>query len=127
MFSFFFLMIRRPPRSTLFPYTTLFRSYKSPTTLEIPEIETILVETDDPEGPYGAKEAGQGPLLPVVPAVANALYDAIGVRIHEVPITPDKILRALDGRLKPTSIPDFKFPAPIKWQPGDGIEVQQKS
>ena len=101
--------------------------YKSPTTLEIPEIETILVETDDPEGPYGAKEAGQGPLLPVVPAVANALYDAIGVRIHEVPITPDKILRALDGRLKPISIPDFKFPAPIKWQPGDGIEVAQKS
>ncbi len=80
-----------------------------------------------PEGPYGAKEAGQGPLLPVVPAVANALYDAIGVRIHEVPITPDKILRALDGRLKAISIPDFKFPAPIKWQPGDGIEVQQKS
>ena len=101
--------------------------YKSPTTLEIPEIETILVETDDPEGPYGAKEAGQGPLLPVVPAVANALYDAIGVRIHEVPITPDKILRALDGRLKAVSVPDFKFPAPIKWQPGDGIEVAQKS
>ena len=101
--------------------------YKSPTTLETPEIETILVETDDPEGPYGAKEAGQGPLLPVVPAVANAVYDAIGVRIHEVPITPDKILRALDGRLKPISIPDFKFPAPIKWQPGDGIEVEQKS
>jgi CO/xanthine dehydrogenase Mo-binding subunit len=101
--------------------------YKSPTTLETPEIETILVETDDPEGPYGAKEAGQGPLLPVVPAVANAVYDAIGVRIHEVPITPDKILRALDGRLKPISIPEFKFPAPIKWQPGDGIEVQQKS
>jgi len=101
--------------------------YKSPTTLETPEIETILVETIDAEGPYGAKEAGQGPLLPVVPAVANAVYDAIGVRIHEVPITPDKILRALDGRLKPTSIPDFKFPAPIKWQPGDGIEVAQKS
>ncbi|MGE5061392.1 MAG: xanthine dehydrogenase family protein molybdopterin-binding subunit [Betaproteobacteria bacterium] len=101
--------------------------YKSPTTLETPEIETILVETDDPEGPYGAKEAGQGPLLPVVPAVANALYDAIGVRIHEIPLTPDKILRALDGRLKPISIPDFKFPAPIKWHPGEGIEVTQKS
>jgi CO/xanthine dehydrogenase Mo-binding subunit len=101
--------------------------YKSPTTLETPEIETILVETDDPEGPYGAKEAGQGPLLPVVPAVANALYDAIGVRIHEIPITPDKILRALDGRLKPISIPDFKFPAPIKWYPGEGVEVRQKS
>jgi len=101
--------------------------YKSPTTLETPEIETILVETIDPEGPYGAKEAGQGPLLPVVPAVANAVYDAIGVRIHEVPITPDKILRALEGRLKPVTIPQFEFPAPIKWHPGDGVEVRQKS
>jgi 4-hydroxybenzoyl-CoA reductase subunit alpha len=101
--------------------------YKSPTTLETPEIETILVETIDPEGPYGAKEAGQGPLLPVVPAVANAVYDAIGVRIHEVPITPDKILRALEGRLKPVTIPEFEFPAPIKWHPGDGVEVRQKS
>ena len=101
--------------------------YKSPTTLEIPEIETILVETNDPEGPYGAKEAGQGPLLPVVPAVANAVYDAIGVRIHEVPITPDKILRALEGRLKPVSIPEFKFPPPIKWHPGEGVKVEQKS
>ncbi|MEK6600873.1 MAG: molybdopterin cofactor-binding domain-containing protein, partial [Candidatus Binatota bacterium] len=63
--------------------------YKSPTTLETPEIETILVETNDPEGPFGAKEAGQGPLLPVIPAVANALYDAVGVRIDEIPITPD--------------------------------------
>ena len=74
--------------------------YKSPTTLETPEIETILVETNDPEGPYGAKEAGQGPLLPVVPAVANAVYDAIGVRIHEVPITPDKILQSHGWEIK---------------------------
>lgn len=101
--------------------------YKSPTTLETPEIETILVETDDPEGPYGAKEAGQGPLLPVVPAVANAVYDAVGVRIHEVPITPDKILRALEGRLKTVSIPEFEFPPPLKWQPGQGVHVGQKS
>ena len=101
--------------------------YKSPTTLETPEIETILVETNDPEGPYGAKEAGQGPLLPVVPAVANAVYDAIGVRIHEVPITPDKILRAMDGRLKAITIPEFRFPAPLKWQPGEGVKVEQKS
>jgi hypothetical protein len=63
----------------------------------------------------------------VVPAVANAVYDAVGVRIHEVPITPDKILRALDGRLKPVSIPNFQFPAPIKWHPGEGIGVQQKN
>jgi 4-hydroxybenzoyl-CoA reductase alpha subunit len=101
--------------------------YKSPTTLETPDIETILVETNDPAGPFGAKEAGQGPLLPVVPAVANAVYDAVGVRIHEIPITPDKILRALEGRLKAVSIPEFQFPPPIKWQPGEGIEVPQKS
>ncbi len=101
--------------------------YKSPTTLETPEIETILVETNDPEGPFGAKEAGQGPLLPVIPAVANAVYDAVGVRIHEIPITGDKILRALEGRLKPVSVPSFDFPPPIKWQPGEGVQVQQKS
>jgi CO/xanthine dehydrogenase Mo-binding subunit len=101
--------------------------YKSPTTLEIPPIETILVETNDPEGPYGAKEAGQGPLLPVIPAVSNAVYDAIGVRIHEVPVTPDKILRALDQRLKEPTVPDFEFPAPICWAPGQGVEVPQKS
>src|SRR2546426_7399570 len=57
--------------------------YKSPTTLETPEIHTILVETDDPEGPFGAKEAGQGPLLPVIPAIANAIYHAVGVRSEE--------------------------------------------
>jgi 4-hydroxybenzoyl-CoA reductase subunit alpha len=101
--------------------------YKSPTTLETPEIETILVETDDPEGPFGAKEAGQGPLLPVIPAVANALYDAIRVRIDEIPITPDKVLRALEGRLKPVTVPAFDFPPPIRWQPGEGVAVAQKS
>ena len=93
--------------------------YKSPTTLETPEIHTILVETDDPEGPFGAKEAGQGPLLPVIPAVANAVYDAVGVRIDETPITPDKVVRALDlkrqgkaPRIGPTKLPLFTFPAP---------------
>ena len=101
--------------------------YKSPTTLETPEIETMLVETVDPEGPYGAKEAGQGPLLPVVPAVANALYDAVGVRIDEIPITPDKVLRALEGRYKGVSVPTYEFPPPIKWQLGQGVEVAQKS
>jgi len=101
--------------------------YKSPTTLEVPPIETILVETNDPEGPFGAKEAGQGPLLPVIPAVANAVYDAAGVRIHEIPITPDKILRALDARLKPIGIPQFDFPSPIRWRPGQGVDVPQKS
>jgi 4-hydroxybenzoyl-CoA reductase subunit alpha len=91
--------------------------YKSPTTLETPEIHTILIETDDPEGPFGAKEAGQGPLLPVIPAVANAVHNAVGVRIDETPISPDKVLRALDlkrqgkpARIGPEKLPLFKFP-----------------
>jgi CO/xanthine dehydrogenase Mo-binding subunit len=69
--------------------------YKIPTTLDTPEITSILVGERDPEGPYGAKEVGQGPLNPVIPAVANAVFDAIGVRIDETPITPEKVLKAL--------------------------------
>ncbi len=69
--------------------------YKLATTLDTPEIETILVEVPDREGPFGAKEAGQGPLNPVIPAIANAIYDAVGVRVDETPITPDKVLRAM--------------------------------
>jgi 4-hydroxybenzoyl-CoA reductase alpha subunit len=87
--------------------------YKSPTFLEMPPVESILVETLDPEGPYGAKECGQGPLLPVIPALVNAVYDAIGVRIDEVPVTPAKILQALDGRLASPGVPAFTFPEPV--------------
>ena len=91
--------------------------YKSPTFLEMPPVESILVETLDPEGPYGAKECGQGPLLPVIPAVANAVYDALGVRIDETPVTPDKILLALEGRLLKPSVPAYEFPPPIEVLP----------
>jgi 4-hydroxybenzoyl-CoA reductase alpha subunit len=110
--------------------------YKSPTTLETPEIHTILVETDEPEGPFGAKEAGQGPLLPVIPAIANAVYDAVGVRIDEVPITPEKILRALElkrqgktPRVGPEKLPLFAFKEPLVvesafGQPADAIAVR---
>ncbi len=93
--------------------------YKSPTTLETPEIHTILVEGDDPEGPFGAKEAGQGPLLPVIPAVVNAIASAVGVRIDEIPISPEKVLKALElkrqgktPRVGPERLPLFTFPAP---------------
>lgn len=72
--------------------------YKSPTSLDMPEVITELVEEPDPRGPYGAKEVGQGPLLPVIPAVANAVYDAVGVRVDESPITPEKILKGLEGK-----------------------------
>jgi 4-hydroxybenzoyl-CoA reductase subunit alpha len=87
--------------------------YKSPTTLEMPPVESILVETLDPEGPYGAKECGQGPLLPVIPAVANALYDALGIRIDEVPITPEKVLAALEGRYRAPRMPEFTWPETV--------------
>src|SRR5207245_268883 len=69
--------------------------YKRATSLDMPEVVTELIEEPDPRGPFGAKEVGQGPLLPIMPAVANAVYDAVGVRIDEVPITPEKILKAL--------------------------------
>jgi len=74
--------------------------YKIPSTLETPEIESIIVESDDPEGPFGAKEAGEGSLAATIPAVANAIYDAIGVRINSLPITPEKILAALREKEK---------------------------
>jgi 4-hydroxybenzoyl-CoA reductase subunit alpha len=87
--------------------------YKSPTTLEMPAVDCILVETLDPEGPYGAKECGQGPLLPVIPAVANAVFDAVGVSIDEVPITPEKIMAALEGRYRGPRMPDFRYPETV--------------
>jgi 4-hydroxybenzoyl-CoA reductase subunit alpha len=91
--------------------------YKSPTTFEMCDVETILISDPDPRGPFGAKEAGQGPLLPVMPAVANATYDAVGVRIDEVPCSPHKVLRALKekmkggaGRYGPAGVPNYTFP-----------------
>lgn len=69
--------------------------YKIPTALDIPEMDTNIVESCDPEGPFGAKECGEGALHPAVPAIANAIYDAVGVRITSVPITPENILQAL--------------------------------
>ncbi len=103
--------------------------YKIPTTLDTPEIETILVESPDPEGPFGAKEAGQGPLNPVIPAIANAVFDAIGVRIDETPITPEKVLRALKGAAqgKPSGVKPIEPPARwptrlIAWAPAETVD-----
>ncbi|HVG93090.1 MAG TPA: molybdopterin cofactor-binding domain-containing protein [Planctomycetota bacterium] len=108
--------------------------YKSPTTMEMPEIETILVEDPDPNGPYGAKEAGQGPLLPMMPAVANAVYDALRVRVDEVPITPEKVLRALgakDRRYGPTSFPEIPMPpttrVPTPEEGGTGRAIEHET
>jgi len=109
--------------------------YKSPTTLEMCDVVTYVVEDPDPNGPFGAKECGQGPLLPVPPAVANAVYDAVGVRIDEVPITPEKVFKALRRKQKgeaprfgPAAFPDIAWPEPTRvpppWEGGDGKAVE---
>jgi len=110
--------------------------YKSITSLDMPEVDTVLIEDPDPNCPFGAKEVGQGPLLPVMPAVANAIYDAVGVRIDELPITPDKVMRALElkaagkpARVGPEHFPAVPYPAPIvvppPWEGGDGKEAKR--
>jgi 4-hydroxybenzoyl-CoA reductase alpha subunit len=72
--------------------------YRIPTALDSPEIEALMIESNDPEGPYGAKEAGEGPLHSSIPAVANAVFDAVGVRIDELPMRPERVLAALRQR-----------------------------
>jgi len=112
--------------------------YKSPTSLDMPYVITELVEEPDPQGPYGAKEVGQGPLLPVIPAVANAVYDAVGVRVDESPITPEKILKALaekqagrEPRCGPANFPNVNWGealmVPPPWEGGDGYALNEKS
>jgi 4-hydroxybenzoyl-CoA reductase subunit alpha len=108
--------------------------YKSPTTLEMPEVATFLVEDPDPNGPYGAKEVGQGPLLPIPPAVANAIFDAVGVRVDEIPVTPEKVLKALKAKAQgksprhgPARFPDVPYPPAVRVltpeEGGDGKAV----
>jgi len=110
--------------------------YKSPTSLDMPEVLTELIEDPDPRGPFGAKEVGQGPLLPIMPAVANAVYDAVGVRIDEVPITPEKVMKALaekragrEPRFGPDHFPQVHWPealrVPPPWEGGDGNAVNE--
>jgi 4-hydroxybenzoyl-CoA reductase subunit alpha len=124
---------RLPPRlsGALVHRQPSLLEYKSPTTLDMPEVITYLVEDPEPNGPFGAKEVGQGPLLPIMPAVANAVYDAVGVRVDEVPITPEKVLRALDeardgrpARTGPAAFPAVAWPPPLEvappWEGGDG-------
>jgi 4-hydroxybenzoyl-CoA reductase subunit alpha len=129
---------RLPPRlsSALVHKMPSLLEYKSLTCLDMPEVETVLVEDPDPNCPFGAKEVGQGPLLPVMPAVANAIYDAVGVRIDELPMTPDKVLAALERKNKgeaprvgPQHFPAVPYPEPLvvptPWDGGDGKELKR--
>ncbi|HZW80968.1 MAG TPA: molybdopterin cofactor-binding domain-containing protein [Candidatus Deferrimicrobiaceae bacterium] len=69
--------------------------YRSPSSVESPEVEPIIVESIDPEGPFGAKECSEGSLAATIPAISNAIFDAVGVRLHESPFTPERVLAAL--------------------------------
>jgi 4-hydroxybenzoyl-CoA reductase subunit alpha len=126
-------MIYRANRNVVHKFPSMLE-YKSPTTLEMCDVVTYLVEDADPNGPFGAKEVGQGPLLPVPPAIANAVYDAVGVRVDEVPITPEKVLAALrdkakgkEARYGPKGVPQIEWPEPLKVltpdEGGDGREM----
>jgi hypothetical protein len=105
--------------------------YKSPGFHDMPEMTSYMIETNDEHGPYGAKEAGQGPLLPIMPALANAIFDAVGVRVDQVPIQAEMILKGLlakqegrDARVGPTKFPDVDYGDPLivptPEQGGDG-------
>jgi len=72
--------------------------YRSPSATESPAVEPIIVESVDPEGPFGAKECSEGSLAATIPAIANAIYDAVGVRLHESPFTPERVLAALRAK-----------------------------
>ena len=69
--------------------------YRIPTTLDTPELESLIIESIDPEGPFGAKEAGEGPLHPSIPAIGNAIFDAVGVRLRRIPFSPGEILKGI--------------------------------
>jgi 4-hydroxybenzoyl-CoA reductase subunit alpha len=126
-------MTYRANRNVVHKFPSMLE-YKSPTTLEMCDVKTFLIEDPDPNGPFGAKEVGQGPLLPVPPAVVNAIYDAVGVRIDEVPATPEKVLAAIrakqqgkEARFGPKGIPNIEWPTPLKVptpaEGGDGKEL----
>jgi CO/xanthine dehydrogenase Mo-binding subunit len=126
-------MAYRANRNAVHKFPSMLE-YKTPTTMEMCDVRTYLIEDPDPNGPFGAKEVGQGPLLPVPPAVANAVYNAVGVRIDEVPITPEKVLKALREKSKgraarygPDSVPNVDWPEPLRVltpaEGGDGREM----
>jgi CO/xanthine dehydrogenase Mo-binding subunit len=105
--------------------------YRSPSAVESPEVEPIIVESVDPEGPFGAKECSEGSLAATIPAIANAIYDAVGVRLHESPFTPERVLAALRAKknskainltegVDPTSPARFREHGGSLWFKGKG-------
>jgi CO/xanthine dehydrogenase Mo-binding subunit len=77
------------------PKTASLAFYLVPTPLDVPEIECLIVEVPDPNGPYGAKGVSEPATIPTTPAILNAIYDAVGVRVRETPATPERIFHLL--------------------------------
>jgi 4-hydroxybenzoyl-CoA reductase subunit alpha len=107
--------------------------YRSPSAVESPVVEPIIVESIDPEGPFGAKECSEGSLAATIPAIANAIYDAVGVRLHESPFTPERVLAALRAKrnakalnltegVDPTAPARFREHGGSLWFEGKGPE-----
>ncbi len=71
--------------------------YKLVTALDMPNVTAVVVESDEPNGPYGAKEVGEGAIMPTIPAILNAIHDATGVRIFELPLTPERVYNAIQA------------------------------
>ena len=126
---------RRLPKSRSNALVHKFPSlleYKSLTFEEMPPVTTYLIEEPDSRGPFGAKEVGQGPLLPIMPACANAIFDAVGVRVDQVPIHPYMVLKALEAKAKgkeprfgPTAFPEIDFGFTLKVRtPAEGGDGQ---
>jgi len=82
------------------PLATNFLDYRVPTIVESPPIDVFIVEAADPNGPFGAKEAGEGSLSGFLPALTNAIADATGLRLHELPASPDRVLDALQSQAR---------------------------
>ncbi len=100
--------------------------YRSPSSVESPEVEPIIVESIDPEGPFGAKECSEGSLAATIPAIANAIYDAVGIRLHEAPFTPERVLAALRAKknAKPLNLTEGVDPtAPARFREHGGALV----
>lgn len=74
--------------------------YRIPTSLDMPNVKSIVVESGEPNGPYGAKEVGEGAIMPTIPAILNAIYDATGVRINELPVSSERLFMAMKEKEK---------------------------
>ncbi len=96
--------------------------YRSPSSVESPEVEPIIVESIDPEGPFGAKECSEGSLAATIPAIANAIYDAVGIRLHESPFTPERVLAALRAKRNAKAGPERHPLDPSRHEPAGGTD-----